>query len=480
MNRSSLITITCVCLVLLGGAGLHFGGWLSHSEQKNAAPPSAETGRPNFVTLSDEKLAIAGIEVAEVTQRELNPHRMVPGRIDYDATRHVEIKAPFDGLIRNIDVKVGDRVSEGQVIAVVDSPELGEKRADVLLRKTDLDRARNEHEWWHAIQTNVDDLVARLKRPQEIPEVVKDFENKPLGDFRQQILSAYAQMRLDERLNESVSSTKDGTFAGRVKLERELARDTSAAKFAAACEQATFEVRQKHLTSEAAMKDSEQRLAVAKQRLGLLVNQPQDEISEVVKESSLSTWPVKVPFTATVEEVLLAPKERISMGQGLFILADTSQLWVQADIRERDWSALSIKAGQKVLAMTPALPGITLEATVAFVGRTVSAETRAVPLTAVIDNQKGLLKPGMFVRVLIPDGAGHECLAVPESSVVTNDGRVFVFVEMGPREYHPRDVKIGISIGPWIEIKSGLKRGERVVTSGAAILKAELLLERED
>jgi cobalt-zinc-cadmium efflux system membrane fusion protein len=228
------------------------------------------------------------------------------------------------------------------------------------------------------------------------------------------------------------------------------------------------------------MKDSEQRLAVAKQRLGLLVNQPQDEIGEVVKESSLSTWPVKVPFNATVEEVLLAPKERISMGQGLFILADTSHLWVQADIRERDWSALSIKTGQTVLVQTPALPGNTMEATVAFVGRTVSADTRAVPLTAEIDNQSGLLKPGMFVRVLVPDGPGHQCLAVPESSIVSNDGRTFVFVETGPREYHPRDVKTRLNVGPWIEIESGLKSGDRVVTKGTAILKAELLLEPEE
>ena len=86
----------------------------------------------------------------------------------------------------------------------------------------------------------------------------------------------------------------------------------------------------------------------------------------------------------------------------------------------------------------------------------------------------------MFVRVLIPDGTPRDCLAVPQSSIATNDGRTFVFVETGPREYHPRDVMTGLSVDPWVEITSGLKPGERVVTAGTATLKAELLLEADE
>ena len=116
----------------------------------------------------------------------------------------------------------------------------------------------------------------------------------------------------------------------------------------------------------------------------------------------------------------------------------------------------------------------------AFVGRTVELESRAVPLTADIDNKAGLLRPGMFVRVLIPFGQPHECLTVPQSAIAVNEGKSFVFVEAGKREYHPRFVTTGLTVDPWIEITSGLEEGDRVVTSGAAILKAELLLEPED
>ncbi len=480
MTRLLLVFCVLVVVALVGAVSLPYQKWFPVRAATDSSRDTPRVESRGHVKLSAEKFAAAQIEVQSVSRRELRPHRTVPGRIDYNATRHIEVKSPFDGLIRSIDVKVGDQVSEGQIIAVVDSPELGEKRADVLLRKTDYQRAKNEHDWWHAIQSNVDELVARLKRPQEILELSKDFADKPLGDYRQQILSAYSQMRLDDRLSESVSNSKDGTFAPRVKLERESARDTSAAKFTGACEQATFDVKQKHLTFEAAMNDAEQRLAIAKQRLGLLVNQPQEQLPDVGGEESLSTWPVKAPFTGTVEEVLLAPKERIQMSQGLFQLADTSHLWVQADIRERDWSALSVAAGQKISVQTPAFPGKSMEATVTFIGRAVAIETRAVPVTADIDNASGLLRPGMFVRVLMPDGEPHECLAVPQSSIVTNDGRTFVFMETGPREFDLRDVKTGQSVDPWIEILSGLELGDHVVTSGTAILKAEFLLEPDE
>ncbi len=478
MKRSLLIVLGLALLTGLGWAGTHVWNLSMRQSAKDEIDPAKTR---DHVTLSIEKFAAAEIKLTTVSRRELQSRRIVPGRIEYDATRHVQIKSPFDGLIRRIDVKVGDRVSEGQVVAVVDSPELGERRADVLLRESDLQQAVNDHDWWHSIQSNLDELLARLKRPQEIQQLEKDFADKLLGDYRQQILTAYSRMRLAEKLSANVKPAGEtGAVSVRMVLELGSARDTTTAEYSAACEQATFDVKQKHLKAESAMKDAERRLAVAKQRLRLLVNQPKEATPDLGNEDSLSTWPVKAPFTATVEAVLLAPKERVQTAEGLFQLADTSRLWVQADIRERDWSALAITAGQSVSVQTPALPGETLLATVSFVGRTVALETRAVPLTAEIDNKNGQLRPGMFVRVLIPDGMSRECLTVPQSSITTNDGRTFVFVEAGPREYRSRDVTTGLSVDPWTEITSGLKPGDRVVMSGTAILKAELLLDPEE
>ena len=109
-----------------------------------------------------------------------------------------------------------------------------------------------------------------------------------------------------------------------------------------------------------------------------------------------------------------------------------------------------------------------------------NAETRATPIVADIWNEDLLLKPGLFVRVLLPAGPPIEALAVPDSALVRHEGRTFVFVEVGPRDFEARNVDVGSNIDPWVIVTSGLTAGDRIATSGAFVLKSELLLESEE
>jgi len=115
-----------------------------------------------------------------------------------------------------------------------------------------------------------------------------------------------------------------------------------------------------------------------------------------------------------------------------------------------------------------------------YVGREVSPVSNAVPLVASLDNPDGRLRPGLFVRVAIPLEEQSEVLAVPEQAVMEHERRRFVFIEEGPGKYRRADIKTGRESEGWVEIRSGLKAGDRVVTEGAFILKSELLLEREE
>jgi len=432
------------------------------------------------VSLTEAKWAAARIAVAPVERRTLQPTRTVPGRIDYNGTRHVAVKSPVDGLVRKMAVLVGASVEEGQVLAVIESPELGERRADVLQQQADLELARRERDWWQELHSNLDELLARLKRPQEIAALERDFANKPLGDYRRDIFSAYSKYRTADTINANLKSLAEGSVSTRTVLEQRAARDAASADFQAACEQVAFNSQQKLGKAVAAFDDASRRLAVAKERLTWLTGQSADESHDPMKAGSLSTWPLKAPFAATVEDVVLATTERVRQGDEILLLADTTRMWVQADIREKDWSALSLSAGQTVQVQTPALPGKTLDATIAFVGRAVNAETRAAPIVADIRNDDLLLKPGLFVRVLLPDGPPGEALVIPNSALVRHEGRTFVFVEVGPRDFEARDVVVGLSIDPWVAITSGLAVGDRIATSGTFVLKSELLLEPEE
>ncbi|HTN02914.1 MAG TPA: efflux RND transporter periplasmic adaptor subunit, partial [Planctomycetaceae bacterium] len=199
-----------------------------------------------------------------------------------------------------------------------------------------------------------------------------------------------------------------------------------------------------------------------------------------MKDESLSTWPLAAPMSGTVEEVPIAPLERVKQGDDLMLVADTTHLYVQADIREKDWGAIHVAQGQMIEVQSPALAGRRLEAKVSYMGRSVIVESRAVPLIAEIDNPDGLLRPGMFVRVALPEAKPREVVAIPEGAVVSHEGRVMVFVAAGEREFEAREIKTGIQEGGTVEVVAGLQPGEKVVMEGAFVLKSELLLEPEE
>jgi Membrane-fusion protein len=165
----------------------------------------------------------------------------------------------------------------------------------------------------------------------------------------------------------------------------------------------------------------------------------------------------------------------------LFVVADTSVMWVSAEIHERDWPALKTleDPGASIDVQVPALGEDWLQAGVRFVGGSVDPTTRSVPLIAQIDNAAGRLKPGMFVWAEVPMDVPHQGLVAPITAVMRHEQQPFVFVSLGKDSFRRVDVQLGLENRSNVEILAGLQAGDRVVDRGAFYLKSELLLERE-
>ncbi|MBC7961709.1 MAG: efflux RND transporter periplasmic adaptor subunit, partial [Steroidobacteraceae bacterium] len=105
------------------------------------------------------------------------------------------------------------------------------------------------------------------------------------------------------------------------------------------------------------------------------------------------------------------------------------------------------------------------------VGDMLDPQTRTLPVLFEVPNQSGRLKVGLFANVAIRTGSVAGALAVPKEALTEDEGRWFVFIQSSGEAFDRREVKIGVEDGGFVQITSGLKGDERVVTRGAYYVK---------
>jgi hypothetical protein len=149
-------------------------------------------------------------------------------------------------------------------------------------------------------------------------------------------------------------------------------------------------------------------------------------------------------------------------------------VWVYAQVYE--YEAGAVKAGQTMEVTSSAFPGRSLKGRVVAVDAVLDPETRTLRARGEIPNPEGLLKPEMYVDAVIHVDLGRQ-LALPEEAVLDTGTRRIVFVEVGPGRYEPRDVKLGRQAEDHYEVLSGLKEGEKVVTSANFLIDSESRLK---
>lgn len=471
---------------------LGVGAWLGQRWQKppaspiNASQAATDPAAPSeaggdHVELSGSKLAAAHLEIEPVALHTLRRTSVVPGRLQYDDLRHVELKSATDGILTRILVKPGDRVEQAQVLALLSSPEVGTARANVLQRQAELELARKTLEFRSQVADSVDVLIRGIEGRQPMRKLEDRFRERVLGEFRGTLLGAYSKFLLNQTLESKVTSAAEtGAVSSRTVTERTSDREGAEENLKAVCEQSAFDTKREQERARADFEDCQRRHDLARHHLNSLLGYPDSEQSTQGDAPDLSQIEMRAPFAGTIEESVYGVSERLKQGDRQFVLADTSRLWVSANLREADWKVLGIQPDTPLTVETPALPGEKFTAKVYYVGREVSPTSNAVPLVASLDNSGGRLRPGLFVRVSIPLEEQTEVLAVPEQGLMEHERRRFVFVEEQPGRLRRVDVKTGRVSDGWIEIRSGLKAGDRVVTKGAFLLKSELLLEREE
>jgi membrane fusion protein, copper/silver efflux system len=191
--------------------------------------------------------------------------------------------------------------------------------------------------------------------------------------------------------------------------------------------------------------------------------------------NTLSADKSRVTFRAPVTGIVLEKKAvqgmRFMPGETLYQIADLSSLWVIAEVNEQDIGPVRI--GNPAQVTVDAWPDRMFDGKVDFIYPTLSSATRTVQVRIELNNPKGVLKPAMFANAQIDAGKSGKVLTVPTSAVIDSGTRQVVLVRLAEGRFEPRPVTLGKRNDSIVEVLSGVKEGEQVVTSANFLLDSE-------
>ena len=181
---------------------------------------------------------------------------------------------------------------------------------------------------------------------------------------------------------------------------------------------------------------------------------------------------IAAPISGYIKNVLVEAGSYVAQGQPLLTIVRNRSLMIKADVPQRSYSLLPrIQTATFGVPYTDRVYSLAeLGGRIVSYGRTSAEETAFVPVFMEVGN-RGELIPGALVSVWLQTSSGPNALVVPESALLEEQGTYFVYVQSAGESFQKREVAVGARNGQQVEILSGVRAGERVVTKGGIQIK---------
>ena len=187
-------------------------------------------------------------------------------------------------------------------------------------------------------------------------------------------------------------------------------------------------------------------------------------------QAQLSKTVVRAPFSGTIDEVIVERGQVVAPGQALFRIVNLGNMYVTANVPENYLSKLKLNAS--VVVYLNAI-GKTYKGKVRQVGTYINPNNRTFSIEIAVPNPDDLLRPNQVAVLKIEDYINKNALLIPENILTENAAKekiVYVVSEGKETKVAQRIIEIGYTSGAMVEVKSGLKPGETIVTEGAKTL----------
>lgn len=429
---SPILLLLVFALVAIPGCKKHAeGDGHDHDEKPKPAADAhteddghdhgGESAHADEVKLTAEAVERYGVKSVEAQLWALRPTVVAAARVAFNTEAMAHVGTPLQGRVAEIKVRLGDTVKAGDELLIIESPELGEAQADLLLKRT---------------------AVVTAGPMVELAKVTWE-RGKALYEQSQGLSLTEVQQR-EAQYNAAIAGQKSAEAAA-------IAAENRLHLLGMNQEQITEVIRTSKIAPRLSIKAAIEGMVVQREvTLGELVGP--DRESLMVLADTRTLW-----VLADVPEAKL---------MGMVVGANA---WVT--LGSHSAAAPGEKAPHR------------FEGTVSFIAPLVDPTTRTAQVRIEVPATDLTLKPGMFAQAEVvlsnvEDGGAEPepAVAVPDDAIQTVEGgpAVFVPVPNEPNTFAKRAITVGKPVGTMVPILSGLVEGEQYVVAGSFILKAEL------
>jgi membrane fusion protein (multidrug efflux system) len=191
------------------------------------------------------------------------------------------------------------------------------------------------------------------------------------------------------------------------------------------------------------------------------VNSARAQAGEV--QAQIGDRIIRAPFSGVVGLRRISPGATVAAGTEIATISDLSQIKLDFSLPETFLSAM--KPGQAIEARAAAYSGEVFHGTIESIEPTVDPITRSVTVRAVLPNPDARLKPGMLLTVSVIANP-RTSPAVPETALVAERDRNFVFKVDAENTALKTPVETGARQEGMVEVRRGLNAGDRIVAEG--------------
>lgn len=388
------------------------------------------------VEVTKEQLKELGLKTVTVSENTMPKFLKTSGEIQENENFTTHVTSRLAGRVTSITKSVGESVQKGDVLAVIESKDIANSQSELIEAQSKITFLQKELQ-------NRDKLAANsIAQQQKFIDFLRQTYDRQLKLFKDDIAPRKNVEEVDKNLKTAILEKE------KIRFEAESSK-----------QQLRGEINNLEIQIERISKELQ------------LYNFTPAQVQQLKVNKKLNTdVTIFSPATGLISQRHLSLGEVIDTEKEIFTIINPSAVWLYANIYEKDLGLINI--GQSAYFITRGNNNSRYNAVVDYITPQVNDETRTTKIRLNVTSNTNILRKGMFADVFINVGQGASVITVPKESIQRVENKQVVYVKKEETVYQATPVVTGVSDDKSVEIKSGLKEGEKVVTKGSFTLKA--------